>query len=175
MPTPKKAINLLLKHYGLDPSDERSMGKFFESLQDNFTEKEIELIGDFLLAAESSIFEFEKELEALPIPSPQKHAFQPRGEVASGALNKERLVAKVSRDVGLTMHEAEKVVAAVVSCISHALQKGDNVRIAGFGTFSVVNRKSTSGRNPRTGETIAIPSSKQPKFKAGKNLKDAVN
>jgi DNA-binding protein HU-beta len=49
------------------------------------------------------------------------------------------------------------------------------VRLVGFGTFSISNRRATEGRNPRTGEKIKIPASKQPKFKAGKALKDAVN
>ena len=56
-----------------------------------------------------------------------------------------------------------------------ALKGGDEVRIVGFGTFSVAQRAATTGRNPRTGETIQIAASKQPKFKAGAPLKDAVN
>lgn len=59
--------------------------------------------------------------------------------------------------------------------ITDSLKKGDEVRLVGFGTFTVSNRAATEGRNPRTGETIKIPASKQPKFKAGKGLKDAVN
>lgn len=59
--------------------------------------------------------------------------------------------------------------------ITATLQGGSDVRLAGFGSFSVVHRKATSGRNPRTGEAISIPASNQPKFKAGKSLKDAVN
>ena len=55
------------------------------------------------------------------------------------------------------------------------LKKGDDVRLVGFGTFSVSERKATEGRNPRTGETIKIAACKQPKFKAGKALKDALN
>ncbi|MGU9962247.1 MAG: HU family DNA-binding protein, partial [Candidatus Puniceispirillales bacterium WSBS_2018_MAG_OTU23] len=55
------------------------------------------------------------------------------------------------------------------------LKSGNDVRIVGFGTFSVSNRAATTGRNPRTGESIAIPASKQPKFKAGAPLKAAVN
>ena len=54
-------------------------------------------------------------------------------------------------------------------------EKGAEVRLVGFGTFSISNRKASVGRNPRTGEQIQIPASKQPKFKAGKGLKDAVN
>jgi DNA-binding protein HU-beta len=66
-------------------------------------------------------------------------------------------------------------VDAVLSSIAKSLKKGDEVRLVGFGTFSVAKRAASEGRNPRTGEKIKIPASKQPKFKAGKALKDAVN
>ena len=56
-----------------------------------------------------------------------------------------------------------------------ALKSGDDVRLVGFGNFAVSQRAASEGRNPRTGEKIMIPASKQPKFKAGKALKDAVN
>ena len=56
-----------------------------------------------------------------------------------------------------------------------AVKKGDEVRLVGFGTFTVARRAASEGRNPRTGEKIQIPASKQPKFKAGKGLKDAIN
>ena len=59
--------------------------------------------------------------------------------------------------------------------ITSALQGGNEIRLVGFGTFSVAQRKATTGRNPQTGASIQIPASKQPKFKAGKALKDAVN
>ena len=59
--------------------------------------------------------------------------------------------------------------------IASALASGDDVRIVGFGSFSVANRAASTGRNPRTGEEIQIPASKQPKFKAGAPLKSAVN
>ena len=55
------------------------------------------------------------------------------------------------------------------------MKKGEEVRLIGFGTFAVSKRKATKGHNPRTGEEIKIPASKQPKFKAGKTLKEAVN
>ncbi|MGJ3258817.1 MAG: HU family DNA-binding protein [Rhodospirillales bacterium] len=90
-------------------------------------------------------------------------------------MNKNDLVAAVSDSAGLTKADAAKAVDAVFDNISSALKGGSEVRLVGFGTFSVVNRKATTGRNPRTGETIQIPASKQPKFKAGKGLKDAVN
>ena len=63
----------------------------------------------------------------------------------------------------------------MTDAISSALAGGTDVRLVGFGTFSVANRNATTGRNPRTGEAIQIPASKQPKFKAGKALKQAVN
>ena len=56
-----------------------------------------------------------------------------------------------------------------------SLKKGEEVRLVGFGTFDVSDRAASEGRNPRTGEKINIPASKQPKFKAGKTLKDALN
>ena len=71
--------------------------------------------------------------------------------------------------------DAAKAVEGVFEAITSELQSGGEVRVVGFGTFSVANRKATTGRNPRTGESIQIPASKQPKFKAGKGLKEAVN
>ncbi len=90
-------------------------------------------------------------------------------------MNKNDLVAEVANSAGLSKADAAKAVDGVFDAISGSLQGGGEVRIVGFGTFSVANRKATTGRNPRTGETIQIPASKQPKFKAGKGLKDAVN
>ena len=90
-------------------------------------------------------------------------------------MNKNELVAAVADDSGLSKADAAKAVDAVFDSISGALKKGDEVRLVGFGTFAVTSRAATTGRNPRTGEQINIPASKQPKFKAGKGLKDAVN
>ena len=63
----------------------------------------------------------------------------------------------------------------IIDTVSNALKRGEEVRIVGFGTFSVSHRKATTGRNPRTGESIQIPASRRPKFTVGKALKDAVN
>jgi len=90
-------------------------------------------------------------------------------------VNKNDLIAAVADNSGLAKAEAAKSVDAVLDAVSSALAKGDDVRLVGFGTFSVAERKASEGRNPRTGETIQIAASKQPKFKAGKGLKDAVN
>ncbi len=90
-------------------------------------------------------------------------------------MNKNDLIAAVAETSGLGKAEAAKSVDAVLDAVTSALSKGDDVRLVGFGTFSVAERKASEGRNPRTGETIQIAASKQPKFKAGKGLKDAVN
>ena len=90
-------------------------------------------------------------------------------------MNKNDLVASVADSAGLSKADSAKAVDAVFDSITSSLIGGDEVRLVGFGTFSVANRAASEGRNPRTGETIKIPASKQPKFKAGKGLKDAVN
>ncbi len=90
-------------------------------------------------------------------------------------MNKNDLVSTVADNADLSKTDAAKAVDGVFDAISGALSTGGEVRIVGFGTFSVASRKATTGRNPRTGETIQIAASKQPKFKAGKGLKDAVN
>ena len=90
-------------------------------------------------------------------------------------MNKNDLVAKVAGSAGLSKADATKSVDCVFDAITSSLKGGDEVRLVGFGTFSVSQRRATEGRNPRTGERIKIPASKQPKFKAGKALKDAVN
>jgi len=90
-------------------------------------------------------------------------------------MNKQDLISSVADQSGLTKADAGKAVEAVFDAITAALKKGDEVRLVGFGTFSVSKRKASTGRNPRTGETMAIKASSQPKFKAGKGLKDAVN
>ncbi|MCR9254937.1 MAG: HU family DNA-binding protein [Alphaproteobacteria bacterium] len=90
-------------------------------------------------------------------------------------MNKNELVAAVAETAGLAKNDAAKAVDAVFDQITGALTKGDDVRLVGFGTFSVSERAASEGRNPRTGEKITIAASKQPKFKAGKGLKDAVN
>ena len=90
-------------------------------------------------------------------------------------MNKNDLVASVANDSGLSKADSAKAVDSVFDSISRALSGGSDVRLVGFGTFSVAQRRASEGRNPRTGEKIQIPASKQPKFKAGKALKDAVN
>ena len=90
-------------------------------------------------------------------------------------MNKQELVSKVAAEADLPKTKAEAAVNAVIDAIKNSLKGGDDVRLVGFGTFTVASRAATTGRNPRTGEPINIPASKQPKFKAGKELKEAVN
>ena len=90
-------------------------------------------------------------------------------------MNKNELVDAVASSANLKKSDATKAVDAVFDSITSSLKKGDEVRLVGFGTFSVSKRAATEGRNPRTGDKIKIAASKQPKFKAGKGLKDAVN
>ena len=90
-------------------------------------------------------------------------------------VNKTELVANVADKSGLTKKDAEKAVIAVFESIENALKEGDKVQLIGFGTFEVKERAARTGRNPQTGKAIEIPASKNPVFKAGKTLKDAVN
>ena len=90
-------------------------------------------------------------------------------------MNKEELISKVASGVGISKTDAAKAVDAVFSNITSSLKSGNEVRIVGFGTFLVANRAATTGRNPRTGESIQIPAKKVPKFRAGKALKSTLN
>lgn len=90
-------------------------------------------------------------------------------------MNKNDLVAAVANNTGLSKADTAKAVDSVFDSITKSLKKGNEVRLVGFGTFIVAQRAASEGRNPRTGEKIKIPASKQPKFKAGKALKDSVN
>lgn len=93
----------------------------------------------------------------------------------SPAMNKNELIGAVADASGLSRSDATKAVEGVFDTITRSLSKGDEVRLVGFGTFSVAKRKASTGRNPRTGAPMTIKASTQPKFKAGKGLKDSVN
>ncbi len=90
-------------------------------------------------------------------------------------VNKQDLINEVAKVADLPKNKAQEAVEAIFESIKLTLKSGGEVRLVGFGTFTVSSRAATTGRNPRTGEAIKIPASKQPKFKAGKELKDAVN
>ena len=90
-------------------------------------------------------------------------------------MNKNDLVAAVALRSGLSKADTARAVDGIIDSITSSLKDGTEIRLVGFGTFSVSRRAATTGRNPRTGERIQIPASNQPKFKAGKALKSAVN
>ena len=90
-------------------------------------------------------------------------------------MNKNELIGAVADASGLSRSDATKAVESVFDTITATLARGDEVRLVGFGTFSVARRKASTGRNPRTGAPMKIAASSQPKFKSGKGLKDAVN
>ncbi|MDD6156777.1 MAG: HU family DNA-binding protein [Lachnospiraceae bacterium] len=90
-------------------------------------------------------------------------------------MNKAELVAAVAEKAGLSKKDAEASVKAFTDVIAEELKKGEKVTLVGFGTFEVSERAERVGRNPQTKQTITIPASKAPKFKAGKALKDAIN
>ena len=90
-------------------------------------------------------------------------------------MNKQELIGAVADQTGMARGDAARAVEALLDTITEALKGGDEVRLVGFGTFTVSRRKASTGRNPRTGEPMQIKASAQPKFKAGKNLKDSCN
>ena len=90
-------------------------------------------------------------------------------------MNKNDLVGLVADKADISKAQAGEAVDAVLEAISGALKSGDEVRLVGFGTFAVSERKATTGRNPATGAEIQIPASKQAKFRPGKTLKDSLN
>ncbi len=90
-------------------------------------------------------------------------------------MNKAELVAAIAEKTELSKKDSEKALKAFIDVVTEELKKGEKIQLVGFGTFEVVERAAREGRNPQTGETMNIPASKAPKFKAGKQLKDEVN
>lgn len=90
-------------------------------------------------------------------------------------MNKVELAAAVAAKTGFSKKDSEAAVKAVVEAVSEALAQNEKVQIVGFGTFEVKERAARIGHDPRTGAEIKIPASKNPAFKAGKALKDALN
>ncbi len=90
-------------------------------------------------------------------------------------MNKSELVAAVAEKVGFASKDADAAVGAVFETIQATIAKGDDVRLVGFGTFSVSHRAASKGRNPSTGAEVDIAARNVAKFTAGKGLKDAVN
>ena len=89
-------------------------------------------------------------------------------------MNKTELISAMSENANMTKVDAEKALKAFIDTVTEELKNGGKVQLVGFGTFEVAERAERQGRNPKTGETITIPASKSPKFKASKALKDIV-
>lgn len=89
-------------------------------------------------------------------------------------MNKSELITFVANETGLKKSQASSAVDSVITAISRTLSRKEDVRLVGFGTFTVTTRRATQGRNPRTGERISIPATRLPKFRAGKALKESV-
>jgi DNA-binding protein HU-beta len=89
-------------------------------------------------------------------------------------MSREELIEKIAREAKLSKTQADKALRSTLDGITNSLKKGKRVSFVGFGTFTVGKRKARMGRNPQTGETIRIAAARVPKFRAGKQLKDAV-
>ena len=91
------------------------------------------------------------------------------------AMGRTELVKCIANETKLTKVDAKKALKAILTAISSSLQKGEEVKLIGFGTFSVQQSAAREGRNPKTGEKIKIKARKRPVFRAGKELKESVN
>ena len=110
----------------------------------------------------------------LGIKYTQKKSFDFKNIGGSIIMNKTELVASVAEKAGISKKDADKAVAAVIDSITAALKKDDKVALIGFGTFEIRKRAARNGINPLTKKPIKIAASKNPVFKAGKALKEAV-
>jgi DNA-binding protein HU-beta len=90
-------------------------------------------------------------------------------------LNKADWVEQIAQAAEISKSAAERSVDALFNAVKSSLRKGEEVTLVGFGTFYAALRAARTGRNPRTGEAVAIKAAKTPKFRAGKALKDAIN
>ena len=97
------------------------------------------------------------------------------GENKAGVMTKAELVDEVARVVQLTKKQAETIVNIVFDSIVESLRSGQKIELRGFGSIRLRNRKSRTGRNPKTGEKVEVPSKKIPYFKPGKELKELIN
>ena len=90
-------------------------------------------------------------------------------------MNKTELIAAAAEKAGIAKKDAERVINAAIDTVIAELNKGERVQLSGFGIFETKEREERVGRNPRTKETIRIPATRTPAFKASKALKDAVS
>ena len=90
-------------------------------------------------------------------------------------MNKEELVAEISKKSKVTQKEANEVLSALIETVQKTVSKGKKVTLVGFGTFEPRKRAARNGRNPQTGKEIKIPAKTVPVFSAGKKFKEAVD
>ena len=90
-------------------------------------------------------------------------------------MTKAELAGRVADKIHLTKKQTEAIVNILFTCITDALKEGDKVELRGFGSFRTRSRNAREGRNPKTGDTVHIPSKKVPFFKAGKELREVVD
>jgi DNA-binding protein HU-beta len=90
-------------------------------------------------------------------------------------MTKAELIEKVATKTKVSKADAGRVLSGFLESVTQSLSKGDSVTLVGFGTFSVGKRAARKGRNPQTGASLNIPATKVPRFKSGKDLKEAVN
>ena len=95
--------------------------------------------------------------------------------MAKEVISKSALVDKVAEAAGVSKKDTKAVVDALLETVKESVKADAEIRLIGFGTFKKAHRNARTGRNPQTGKAIEIPASKNPVFKAGKTLKDAVN
>ena len=89
-------------------------------------------------------------------------------------MNKTELIAVAAESAGMTKKDTERILNAAIDAITAALVRGEKVQLSGFGTFETKDREARVGRNPHTRESIEIPATRVPSFKASKSLKDIV-
>ena len=90
-------------------------------------------------------------------------------------MNKSEFVKHIANQQNITQDEASNIIDTFTSSVISVLGEGNEIQLIGFGSFSVSEVAARAGRNPKTGEVIQIPAYKQPRFKVGQKLKDAVN
>ncbi len=89
-------------------------------------------------------------------------------------MTKSQLIDLIAKDAGISKAQSSKALNSMLANVTRSLRKGSSVSFIGFGSFDVKRRKAFIGRNPRTGEAINIPATKSPRFRPGKNLRDAI-
>ncbi len=94
---------------------------------------------------------------------------------SKGGMTKAELVEKVAESTQLTKRHAELIVNTVFDSIVQSLKEGEKIELRGFGSFRIRHRGPRTGRNPKTGEKVEVPSKRIPYFKPGKELKELLN